>query len=83
MSEDQDYILLPHLLSNTAAGQFRFVQAGSRYSGVSCWPEAVQYLLQTYATPSAIHNAYFRLQTIPHSPNETGLEYSARVNEAV
>lgn len=41
MSEDQAYILLPQFFTCPAATQFRTVHAGSRYSGVTCWPEAV------------------------------------------
>ena len=83
MSEDQAFVLLPQFLSNPAAVQFRAVQGGSRFTGVTCWPEAVQHLLQTYATPSAIRNALRRLQTISQLPKETELEYSTRINEAV
>lgn len=43
----------------------------------------MHYLLHTFATPSAIRNDYFSLQTISQSPNQTKVEYSARVNEAV
>lgn len=41
MSEDQAYVLLAQFLTNPASSQFRAVKAGSRYSGVTCWPEAV------------------------------------------
>lgn len=83
MSEDRAYVVLPQFLLTPSAGQFRAVQAGLRYCGVTCYPESVEYLLQTYATPSAIRNASSHLQTVSLSPNETEVQYSARINDAV
>lgn len=46
MSGDQTYILLPQFLGNPAATHLCAVQVGSLYSGVNCWLEAVQHILQ-------------------------------------
>ena len=83
MSEAQSFMALPHFLSDNARTQFRAMQSGSRTSGVTCWPEGVQYLLRTYATPAAIRNATNELRSIRQSTDEDELAYGARVNHAV
>jgi hypothetical protein len=82
MSEAQAYMALPHFLSDTARTQYRAMHTGSRSSGVTCWPEAIQYLLRTYATPSAIRNATAELRNICQSNDEDELTYGARINHA-
>lgn len=84
MSEAQAFVALPHFLVGNANKQFRASRNGSRSSsgGVSCWPEAVQYLLRTYATPSAIRDAINSLHALKQQANESELDYSARVNIA-
>ena len=57
LTEAQSFALLPRYLNGTAQLQFLAVRFGSRTIGVRCWPEAIQYLLTTYATPSAIREA--------------------------
>lgn len=51
--------------------------------GVTCWPEKVQYFVQTHATPRAIHDACARVQTMKQLSTETEIKYSTRLNEAV
>lgn len=64
MAEHQAYILQPQSLSNPAVTQLHAVQAVSRYSGVTWWPETVQNALQKYGSPSAIREACTRVQII-------------------
>ncbi len=51
MSEAQAYLALPHFLRGFALNQFESMwdMSTSENGGVTCWPEAVQYLLRSYA----------------------------------
>lgn len=66
LSKEQACNLLLQFLTNPGATQFRAGQSGSHFSGITCWPEAVQYFLQTYATPSTIWATCARVR-IMHS----------------
>ena len=58
MSEAQAFVALPCFLKGTVRTQYDSnLTGGSGLGGVSCWPEAVQYLLRTYATHSARREA--------------------------
>ena len=70
MSEDQAFMALPHFLSDRERTQYRAMQSGARTSGVICWPEGVQYLLLTYATPATIRNETTELPSVRQSPDE-------------
>ena len=83
MSEAQAFIALPKYLSGIAEQQFRATRYGARSGGVSSWPEAVQYFLSTYATPSVIREAVNEVRNIRQHPNEDELQYSCRLNNAV
>ena len=61
ISEAQEFMTLPHFLSENARTQYCGMQSGYRSSGVTFWPEGVQYLLRTYATPAAIRNGTIEL----------------------
>ena len=50
--------------------------------GVTCWPEAVLYLIRSYATSTAIREAIISLRDIHQKPTESEMEYSARLNQA-
>ena len=50
MSEAQEFMALPQFLSDNARTLYRAMKSVSRISGVTCWPEGVQYLLRTYDT---------------------------------
>lgn len=49
---------------------------------MSSWPEAVQYLLRSYATSNAIRAAILALRDIAQRPLEDEEEYSSRLNKA-
>ena len=57
MSEAQAFMSLPRVLQAVAQAQDRAIQNGWKSGDFSYCPEAVQYLLYTYATPAAIMNA--------------------------
>ena len=77
LTEAQAFALLPRYLKGTAQLQFQAVRSGSRTSGVRCWPEAIQYLLTTYATPSAIREATQAVMDLKQNHNEDEEAYSA------
>lgn len=54
MSEAQVLIPLPYSLTREAATKFKGPHSASR---VSTWPQALQFLLQPYATPSTLREA--------------------------
>ena len=82
MSEAQAYIALPYFLRGHAEEQFNSVRgaSSSKQGGVTCWPEAVQYLLRSYATATSIQEAILDLRDIRQRPGETETEFSTRLN---
>ena len=84
MSEAQAFIALPTFLADPAETQFRTTLSGaSRRGGVTCWPEAVQYLLRTYATAFAMREVLADLRNIKQNANESEESYRKRLNEAI
>ena len=63
MNEGQAIRLLPEFLSGMALRQYTYVSqtAGSHHRKVSVWPEAVQWLLRSFATDEAIRQAVLAL----------------------
>ncbi|CAN8070210.1 unnamed protein product [Agarophyton chilense] len=84
MNEGQAYIALPYLLRGLAEDQYHSVRGTSRASegGVTCWPEAVQYLLSSNATNPAIQQAIRGLRDTRQRPDESGTDYSTLLNKA-
>lgn len=82
ITEGQLFVLLPHLLNGDAASQYRATVKGSRSNGVTCWPEAVQYFLRTYATTNAIRDANHAFRGLKQILHEDEVTFSARVNLA-
>ena len=83
MSEAQAFIALPKVLSGHAQEQFNAVRGASvEEGGVSCRPEAVQYLLRSYATSANINEAIARLRSTIQRADETEMQYSSRLNNA-
>ena len=82
MSEAQAYLCLPYFLTHTASSAFRAAKAGSQTGGVKVWPEAVQFLLRTYATNGAIRQALAAFRSVRQAPNESEMEYSAKLTNA-
>ena len=83
MTEAQAFVALPRFLSGFAEVQFRSTRSGSCTGGVRCWPEAVQYLLSTYATPAAIRQAVQQVLDTKQNPGEDEMDYSMRLNHAI
>lgn len=82
MNEGQLVTCLPHLLTKTAAQQYRSIASRSRSGTLTKWPEAVQYLLRTYATDRAIQEAVEALENIRQASNEDENAYASRVGTA-
>lgn len=70
MSEAQAYIALPYVVKRTAEDQYNLVHGSLRASekDVTCWSEAFQYLLRSYATGTAIQSAILALRGTNQSP---------------
>ena len=50
---------------------------------MTCWPEAVQYLLRSYRTASAIREANRSLRETKQLPGEDELSYNTRLTKAI
>lgn len=81
MSEAQALISSPYFLKGSAYAQYRSVKYSSN-GGVSSWPEAVQYLLRTYATPNAVREAVANLQSSVQKPAQSETLYVIRITHA-
>ncbi|CAN8073884.1 unnamed protein product [Agarophyton chilense] len=84
MNEAQAYISLPYFLKGMAEDQHNSVRGSPRASEgrVTSGPEAVQYLLRSYATGSAIQDAILALRDTKQKPGETETVYSTRLDKA-
>lgn len=73
MTEAQGFLVLPKLLTGTAATKNRATRNSSRSStgSITCLPEPVRYLFRTYATPAEIREAENSLRAISQQANET------------
>ena len=84
MTEAQAFLALPKLLLGFAKEQYDSVRGSADASegGVSCWPEAVQYLLRSYATSSAINAAITALRAVTQTAQESERDFSSRLSLA-
>ena len=84
MSEAQAYIALPYFLTGMALTQYEAARnvVTSRQGGVSSWPEAVQFLLQTFATETAVSQSMMDLRNIRQKHNEDENSYGTRLSVA-
>ena len=83
LSEAQALIAIKHCLSGQAKSLFQAalgILPGS--NSLNSWSEAVQYLLQTYATDSAIEEAIEALNATSQKANEHEKAFSARFIQA-
>ena len=77
MTEAQAFITLPYFLKGYAHEQFRTIKDASTAAegGVTSWPEAVQYLLRSYATSDIISSATLALRSLRQKFDETEMDY--------
>ena len=76
MSEAQAFIALPNFLADPAETEFGTnLSGGSRKGGVTCWPEAIQFFLRTYATAATMREALESLRNIRQAHMETEEDY--------
>ena len=65
MSEAQAFVALPTFLEDQAETQYcANVNGESLYRVFTCWPEAVQRLLHTYATSAIMCDALIHLRSV-------------------
>ena len=81
-TEAQALVVLPKLMKGTADTRFRASRNGARAGGITAYPEAIQFFLRTYATPSVLREAVNAVRNINQSINENELEYGVRIDEA-
>ena len=84
MLEAQAYLALPSFLDGVALTHYQATceSLDADEGGVTCWPEAVNYLLRSFATSNAISEAVRALREIRQRPNETETSFAKRLNEA-
>ena len=84
MSEEQAYIALPFFLKGAAKSHFESVMdtTSEGEGGVTCWPEAVQFLLRSFATANNIRAAVLALRDVRQYPQEDEQTYSGRLAKA-
>ena len=84
MSGTQAYVPLSYFLKGFAQDQFQnFRDAYAASEGdVTCWPEAVQYLIRSYATSTTSRESIITLRAIRQKQTESEMEYSERLNQA-
>ena len=72
MKESQAFRVLPDFLSGFARNQFRSVSETMHpdQGGIDSWPEAVQWLLRSYATNNAVRTAILELRDVQQLPQE-------------
>lgn len=59
MSVAQAFIALESILGRSTETRFRTILSGaSLHCGITCWPEAIQYLFPTYATASVMRESF-------------------------
>ena len=76
---------MPYFLIGDVEKLFRAAQcAGSTaLEGGENWPQAVQYLLRTYATPNVIRDAVSQARAISQKDDEDEVAYSTRLYKAL
>ena len=84
MNHAQAYIAIPYFLKGFALDQYQAAEDAysANEGGVSCWPEAVQYLPRSYVTSNAIREATLSLRDVRQNSRETDMKYSNRLNQA-
>lgn len=84
MTEAQAFSILPHFVDNCTESEFRAnIFGGSRYAGITCWPEAIQYMHRTYATPILMHEALEDFRLVHQSSDEDEYSYQKPLHDAV
>ena len=85
MSEAQAFLAFPDFLEGVALSQFEAIadSVDPYNGGVTCWPEAVDFLLRSFASSTAVGEALTSLDEVKQFPREMETAYSRRINEAV
>lgn len=74
----------PIVLADDADSHFSTnLKCASRRGGVTCRPEAVQYLLRKYETLSAMREVLDELRTNKHQENEFEESYRKKISNAI
>lgn len=84
MTEGQAFRVLPDFLTGIAECQFRPVAetTSPEQGGIISWPQAVQWMLRSFATDDAIHNVILAIRNLQQLPNEGERDYYLRLSDA-
>lgn len=84
ISAAQAFIALLKFLAKSAETQFSTNTRGApNHSGITCWPEVVQYLFRMYATSSRMCKVLEDVRNIRQDEAGVEDEHSKRLNYAV
>ena len=80
--ESAAYRLCPKFMAGGARDMYESaIDDAGTGSGIRSWPEAVQFLLQVYATDSEIERATDKLQDMEMGPKETVMQFKNRITK--
>lgn len=84
MYERKAFLTFLYFLCGVADYQYSSVIESSRafYGGVTCWLEAVPYLMRSYATANATQQAILALRNTSQRAGESEPDYLVRFNKA-
>jgi len=82
ISEPSAYMVLDLYLEEPASEALTAARGRGQQSGVSAWPEAVNFLLATYATPAVLRNAVASVKAVTQNDNENEVDYGTRLRMA-
>lgn len=77
-TEAQALIILPTYLKGDCRKLYLTARRGGS-GAIRSWPEAVQWLLRTYATPAALREAVKAFRSLEQKPEEEETDYGNRV----
>lgn len=84
MSKAQAFISFPTLMAGKDDTRFRTNVIGtSRYFGITCWAEAILYLLRTYAATSAVLEVLDDLHKVMQKVDPKEDQYTKCFNQAI
>ena len=84
MNNGQGIRLLPEFPGGISPRQYTYVSqtVGSHHWKISVWPEAVKWLLRSFATDEAIRQAVLALREVQQRPSEDEMEFYICLTDA-
>ena len=82
ISEPQAFVLLPYFMEGMAYDMLLAATSGSEdpsEGGVTCWPQAINFLLATFSTDTVIQSSPDDLREVTQQYSETERQYYQRL----